>query len=522
VLVNGDEVTMTRDGEQFTGSVLLPLGSNPLVSITWYEFFNEQRLSLASFEQQLQSLDSNVTLAIDESLYNSADWDDDGDAISNLTERREGSDPFDSNDPGESAVSDDASPLNFTVTAQSQSSVTFNWEDNSDSETLYRVQWRLADQEDAWQNSPSLDSLPADSTAHTVTGLSTGSYVFRVVALIDDEPYYSNDLSVGIAEGNSEIDVFGDPFLTQMMKSKSDLNPLPMHEDAWWAIEEALTSISSIDSLEQATSGGRGDILTHEQGVDLIQSWTWANQRSDNNASQSELQITALYAEVLDKRDEQWKRVWGPLSIDTSNEWTDEWQDSDSYSLERENNALGGPVAAFDHRLSAVGIQAWQTDFPYSVDSQVNADLVQNAKVYRVRGLARVAMRPDATEDDRSDARFLIQQGFGLFNSTHPAYISQELTDGSEFTQPSETYPGFAIEGGYSRWMLVPFQQEFPDKWYAFGVISITDSTWTALYVEPWAEAAGCGEQDCESEHAAVGGLSGAEYERSNPPVIGF
>jgi hypothetical protein len=526
VLVNGVEVTMTRDGEQFTGTALLPAGSEPLVFIAWYEFFNDQRLRLAWFEQRLQSLDSHMTLAVDETMYETASIDADGDAISNLTERLDGTDPFDPADPG---LSNDGSPIatgnapfNLRVTGQSRSTVVLLWDDNTENETLYRVQWRLKDEDTGWQNSPSSGSLPADTTTHTISGLSSGSYVVRGFAWVDDEPRFSNVLNVEMAAGNSDIDVFGDPFLTQMMTTESDTDPLPMFSDAWWSANQAQTELSSIDSLKAATSDGRGDILVFEQGADFILSRTWANRRSDHNAPQSELQVTGLYAEVLDKRDEQWKRVWGPLTIGGANQWAEEWLGQNSDSPGRGSNIAGGPIAAFSHDIDEAGLAAPQTGFPYSVESQVSADMVQNAKVYRVRGLVRVAMRPDATEDDRSSASFLIQQTFEFMNSAHPAYPYNELTSGSEFTRPNATYPGSAVFGGKGRWYLVPFQSDYPEKWYAFGVISITDSVWPASIGRPWSDAMGCVEWDCESPHATVGGLSSAQYELSSPPAIGF
>lgn len=526
VLVNGVEVNMTRDGEQFTGTALLPAGSEPLVSIMWYEFFNDQRLRLAWFEQRLQSLDSHMTLAVDETMYETASIDADGDTISNLSERTDGTDPFDPADPGlsndGSPVATANAPLNLRVTGQSRSTVDLAWDENIENETLFVVQWRIEDDENIWQNSPYRGSLPADTRTHTVSGLSSGSYVFRVLAVVDDEPQFSNDLNVEMANGNSDIDVFGDPFLTQMMTTNSDTNPLPMFSDAWWAANQAQTELSSIDSLGAATSDGRGDILTFEQGADLILSRTWGNRRSDHNAPQSELQVTGLYAEVLDKRDEQWKRVWGPLTIGVARQWAEEWLGQDSDSPSRGSNVAGRPVAAFSHAIDEAGLAAVQTGFPWSVEGQLSADLVQNAKVYRVRGLVRVAMRTDAAEDDRSSARFLIQQTFELLNSAHPAYPYNELTPGSDFTRPSDTYPGSAVFGGKGRWYLVPFRSDYPERWYAFGVVSVTDSVWLASIGNPWSDALGCVEWDCDSPHATVGGLSSEQYELSGPPAIGF
>ena len=526
VQVNGVEIDMTREGEQFIGTVLLPAGSEPLVSIIWYEFFSDQRLRLAEFEKRLQSLESNMTLAIDETMYETADIDADSDAISNLEERIEGTDPFDPADPGpsnnDSPTTTISAPSNLQAIAQSLSNVVLDWHDNTENETLYRVQWRLEDDEVGWQNSPSGGSLPAGTTTHTISGLSSGSYVFRVFALVDDEPHFSDDLNVEMADGNSEIDVFGDPFLSQMMTTESDTDPLPVFNDTWWAANQAQTELSSIESLIAATSEGRGDILSFEAGADLILSRIWANRRADHDAPQSELQVTGLYAEVLDKRDEQWKRVWGPLTIGGANQWAEDWLGQDSDSLARGSNMAGGPIAAFSNGLDEAGQAAPQTGFPWSVEDQVNADLVQNAKLYRVRGLVRVAMRPAATADDRSNARFLIQQNFALLNSAHPAYPYDDLTAGSEFTRPNDTYPGSSVFGGRGRWYLVPFQPDYPEKWYAFGVISVTDSVWYAKIGKPWSDAMGCGEWVCDSPHAAIGGLSSAQYELSSPPAIGF
>lgn len=110
VLVDGQEVVMTKQGDHFSGSIVLPVGTAPVIAVTWFEDYRNLRLPLARFEQKMVTIESDTVLSIDESQYDIDSLDADSDIISNLDERRNNTDPFDSADPGISPDSNPAEP----------------------------------------------------------------------------------------------------------------------------------------------------------------------------------------------------------------------------------------------------------------------------------------------------------------------------------------------------------------------------------------------------------------------------
>jgi hypothetical protein len=105
VLVDGQEITMTKGDDHFRGSIVLPVGSAPLVAVTWFENYENRQLPLAQYEQTMSALGFDTVLAIEESEYDSDSLDADNDTISNLDERRNNSDPYDPDSPGNSSGS---------------------------------------------------------------------------------------------------------------------------------------------------------------------------------------------------------------------------------------------------------------------------------------------------------------------------------------------------------------------------------------------------------------------------------
>jgi len=110
VLVDGQAVAMTKQDDHFHGSIVLPVGTTPLIAVTWFEGYRNQRLPLARYEQTMVAIEADTVLSIEESQYDSESLDADSDSISNLDERRNNTDPFDSSDPGNSPESNPSEP----------------------------------------------------------------------------------------------------------------------------------------------------------------------------------------------------------------------------------------------------------------------------------------------------------------------------------------------------------------------------------------------------------------------------
>ena len=100
VLVDGNLLAVSRVDGNFSSSVVLAESSTPLIQILLFENFNGRRLPLATFEQTLPAITSNVTLNIGDGQYQDAGLDEDDDGLSNLSERQANTDPYNINDPG--------------------------------------------------------------------------------------------------------------------------------------------------------------------------------------------------------------------------------------------------------------------------------------------------------------------------------------------------------------------------------------------------------------------------------------
>jgi len=103
VQVNGNPVVMTPDdlpSTKWTGSIVIPPGTNTNVTILWSEQFGSEDLELASVTRELGVINSNSTATISAGDYIFDIHDDDEDGFSNLDERINDTNPFNALEPG--------------------------------------------------------------------------------------------------------------------------------------------------------------------------------------------------------------------------------------------------------------------------------------------------------------------------------------------------------------------------------------------------------------------------------------
>ncbi len=118
VTVDGESVDMSPVGDgNFSGSIDLSPDRPHNVEVRWNENFNPDAnpqgllLARAAKSVSVTAGDTNATISIRSSEFNTSSWDQDSDGRSNLAERREGSDP---NDP----LSPEAPPMLVAVEVQ--------------------------------------------------------------------------------------------------------------------------------------------------------------------------------------------------------------------------------------------------------------------------------------------------------------------------------------------------------------------------------------------------------------------
>lgn len=90
VMVNGQTVDMLPVGEpnpRWTGSIVVPPGTNTTLTILWTEAVGPIALPLASFTRELGVINSNSSATIGSDRYQFDIHDEDGDGFSNLNER---------------------------------------------------------------------------------------------------------------------------------------------------------------------------------------------------------------------------------------------------------------------------------------------------------------------------------------------------------------------------------------------------------------------------------------------------
>jgi len=103
VTVNGDSITMREQQDnpgRWSGSTVVPRGTDTTVEVLWTEQFGPRTLPLASVTRDLGVVNNNTTTTLGSDTYIYDIHDDDDDGFSNISERINDTDPYDPLQPG--------------------------------------------------------------------------------------------------------------------------------------------------------------------------------------------------------------------------------------------------------------------------------------------------------------------------------------------------------------------------------------------------------------------------------------
>lgn len=93
ISINGEEQAVTREGNTWLVQATV-FSNTAVISVEWIEVVRGQNLTLANWTSTQSSLSQNQTITVSSEDYQYLSFDDDGDGISNLDERRTDTDPF--------------------------------------------------------------------------------------------------------------------------------------------------------------------------------------------------------------------------------------------------------------------------------------------------------------------------------------------------------------------------------------------------------------------------------------------
>ncbi len=180
VTINGFNVNMTRNGaSSWTGTTTIAQGSSVELVVQWAETIGARTLPLAQARSSLATINANTTFTVLESGYDTSavNFDADGDSISNIEERRAGSDPFDASSPD--AGMGDPPLVRVPAVASTLVPVIDGMFDMDG-------RWSRAEAQDANQNLLLIDNLLVDSANNQIDG-ATG---YQWAALHDEVRLY--------------------------------------------------------------------------------------------------------------------------------------------------------------------------------------------------------------------------------------------------------------------------------------------------------------------------------------------
>ncbi|MEE9320759.1 MAG: sugar-binding protein [Granulosicoccus sp.] len=101
VTLNGNPVTLQPStGTNWRGSGQVDQGAVASISVVWIEKVGARELPLAEYQKNMGVINSNQPVVIEVADYEIDQQDEDGDRISNLSERIGNTDPYDPEDPG--------------------------------------------------------------------------------------------------------------------------------------------------------------------------------------------------------------------------------------------------------------------------------------------------------------------------------------------------------------------------------------------------------------------------------------
>lgn len=160
VRINDLPLEMVRTGDTWSGSRVVPEGSSVNLEISWSELVEQTILPLAVARETIESITQNEQFSFVDDNYISEgiDFDADSDLISNLTERRQDTDPYDADDPG--SVSE--VPATVLIPASLRPNIIDGQWDNSF--------WNTAQQTDLFGADLLVDSLIVDENAAQLDG----------------------------------------------------------------------------------------------------------------------------------------------------------------------------------------------------------------------------------------------------------------------------------------------------------------------------------------------------------------
>ncbi len=160
VRINNEPVVMVQSGEVWTGETTVLENSDLTLRVEWTEAFAGENLLLAVAQRTEENITNSYEFIVEDSSYvtTGEDFDADSDNISNLTERRQETDPFDENSPG---TVDEVAPM-AVIPASSKENV-IDAQFNS-------VFWNNAQFNDVEGETLRIDNLIVDEPGNMVTG----------------------------------------------------------------------------------------------------------------------------------------------------------------------------------------------------------------------------------------------------------------------------------------------------------------------------------------------------------------
>jgi len=96
VMVNGELIPMMFDSSVWTGSTTVERDSTLDIEVQWDEIFEGNPLPIAHAAITINANEQNITVQVVPDSYIFS-FDDDGDGVSNIDERNNGTNPFDAN-----------------------------------------------------------------------------------------------------------------------------------------------------------------------------------------------------------------------------------------------------------------------------------------------------------------------------------------------------------------------------------------------------------------------------------------
>lgn len=348
-----------------------------------------------------------------------------------------------------------------------------------------------------------------DASKLAISAALNGSDAVRASVIVLAPPA---GLDQEAASGNIIASV--EQFIEQMTGASEGTNK--NWSSSRWATQQAHIYVPGYGALADMTSGGRGDIITVGDGPDSIITWNWATTASGHNDSNNCLEACALEAWVLKNSfTGSWERMWGPSKLGGGYRWENDntrtWVDAQDRA-----SVSGAGVMCYPPEVDQYGEEFWPEGFNPS--SHRNASLFAQSVTIHCRTLFRVRKRNPSGTDNRHLARYRVSLGFDVYNSKHYNYSGGTSPP---FSRPEDgTYPGHAMDGGVCRKVIIPYNADNPDAWYAVGVTSLAGAYWTGGINNPWAAAMGVQPFTVDSPYAKAPWCMTAQQFRNNPPPM--